>query len=318
MITVCDISALARWSESGLIDRLGRPLQGLSGRSWSLTSASEVRPEALAPARLEASAARPLHVLVCAREERARSERIRCHVWSAPLPEGALYQLTDEVLLVSPGFCLRQMTPGSGLARIASAGTELCGSYGRSPGAPRGFYAREAVVTPEGLIAEAAGARGYGARRLREALAHVVAGSRSPMETVVVLLFTLPVEVGGCGLPRPELNFRLEIPPSLQQAIGSPYVRVDLAWPDWLVILEYDSYEFHGTPGQVDRDSVRNEGLRDLGWMVRSVTSGMLKNDRMLAELASRVAARMGRTLPSDPHYLQLRHDLVRDLLRGP
>ncbi len=318
MITVCDISALARWSESGLIDRLGRPLQGLPDRSWSLTSASEVRPEVLAPARLEASAARPLHVLVCAREERARSERIRCHVWSAPLPEGALYQLTDEVLLVSPGFCLRQMTPGSSLARIASAGTELCGSYGRSPGAPRGFYAREAVATPEGLVAEAADARGYGARRLREALAHVVGGSRSPMETVVVLLFTLPVEVGGCGLPRPELNFRLEIPPSLQQAIGSPYVRVDLAWPEWLVILEDPS-------GRQPCSRARQAcGRSSASPRSRSAPSTPGRAAPRCARCrgrparASRGTRSCGRTLPSDPHYLQLRHDLVRDLLRGP
>ena len=318
MITVCDISALARWAEVGLADRLGGPCDPPAGGAWSLPNAASLAGIDLAHARLEATAARPLHILVSSAEGRVRSRRLRCHVWSTGLPEGALYRLTSDILIASPSFCLQQMAAGAGLARGSAVGMEICGRYARSPRASGGFHKRPPLATVAELVAHFEDGHAYGARRAREALAYVVEGSRSPIETVVVLLFTLPVEVGGCGLPRPELNFRLEIPPSLQLAIGSPYVRADLAWPEWLVILEYDSYEFRGTPGQVDRDSVRNEGLRDLGWMVRSVTSGMLRNDRMLAELASRVAARMGRTLPDDPHYLQLRHDLVRDLLRGP
>ena len=143
----------------------------------------------------------------------------------------------------------------------------------------------------------------------------MVEGSRSPMETVVVLLFTLPVELGGCGLPRPELNLRIDIPPSLQVALGKPYLTVDLCWRAWGIILEYDSYLWHRSKAKVDEDSMRNEGLRDMGWMVRSVTKGMLGNDQMLDELVRKVAARAGVRIPDDDAYRLRRRALVRELL---
>ena len=170
-------------------------------------------------------------------------------------------------------------------------------------------------MTPEELARRFADAHGYGTRRAREAVAFVVAGSRSPMETVVVLLFTLPVEVGGCGLPAPRLNTTIEIPASLQLALGKPYLVVDLCWEEFGIILEYESYLFHRTRQQIDSDSARNEGLRDLGWMVRSVTEGMLADPQMRRELVEKVAARAGVCLPEDEGYWLRQEALVQELL---
>ena len=318
MITVCDTSALARWADSRLPSRLGSPLESPSPQEWSLASAREFATVDLHAAQIEATEKRPLHILVRSSQERVRSKLLRCHVWSRPLPEGALYQLTDDVLLVSPQLCLQQMAPRSSIARIASAATELSGWYGRSPNAPNGFYKRAPVIVPDTLLNEITDVTGYGVQRLRAALSYVVQGSRSPMETVVMLLFTLPTELGGCGMPQPQLNCRIEIPLALQKALGKPYLVVDMVWPEWMIVLEYDSYAFHSQPVQVDGDHTRNEGLRDLGWMVRSVTAGMLTNDAILRELTTKVATRAGITLPSDEAYLRRRHNLIRELLRGP
>ena len=109
---------------------------------------------------------------------------------------------------------------------------------------------------------------------------------------------------------------RVEIPPELQRAIGKPYVVVDLCWPDQLIILEYDSYLWHSSALAVDSDSTRNEGLRDEGWMVRSVTAGMLANDAMRRHLLSKVTERFGIKLPNDPEFDRRQHDLIQELLR--
>lgn len=315
MITICDISALARWGEVGLIGRLGGPCAPPEGGAWSLPAASSLSEIDLRGARIEATEERPLHILVSSPEGRIRSKRLRCHVWSTDLPAGALYRLTDQVLIASPAFCLQQMAAGSSLARGAAVGLEICGRYARSPCAPGGFRQRPPLAEAGQLVEHFRDSHGYGARRAREALAFVLDGSRSPMETVVFLLFTLPVECGGCGLPRPHLNFRIEIPPSLQAALGKPYLVVDLCWPEWGIILEYDSYLWHRANPQVDADSARNEGLRDLGWMVRSLTAGMLANDSVLDELVARVMARAGRELPDDEAFRLRQHALVRELL---
>lgn len=315
MITVCDISALARWAEVGLLDRLGNPCEPPPIGGWSLPHAASLPEIDLRGARLEAVPERPLHILVSSPEGRIRSHRLRSHVWSTELPKDALYMLTDEVLIASPSFCLQQMAARSSVAYGAAVGTEICGGYARSPRAPHGFYKRPPLAGVDELMTHFTTEHGYGARRAREALAYVVEGSRSPMETIVVLLFTLPVELGGCGMPRPVLNCRIEIPPSLQLALGKPYLTVDLCWPEWRIILEYDSYLWHGGREQQDADNPRNEGLRDLGWMVRSVTSGMLGNDNVLDELVSKVMSRAGRTIPSDEAFRLRQHALVRELL---
>ena len=313
MITVDDRSALARWSEPGLVGKLGEPLA--AGTPWT-TDAASVRDETvLRAARLMVTPEHPLHVLVPDPARRIRTPGVVSHVWSTPLPEGALVQLTPEVLIASPSFCLQNISARDDEIGAAVAAMEICGSYGRSIGAPNGFYKRAPLESLEGLRAHFDATHSHGARRARIALSHVVPGARSPMETVVVLLFTLPVELGGCGLPAPQLNVRIEIPPSLQAALRKPYVVVDLCWRDRRIILEYDSYLWHSSARAVDSDSTRNEGLRDQGWMVRSVTSGMLSNDAMRRELVGRVMARFGRELPSGEAFDRLQSRLVRRLL---
>lgn len=52
-----------------------------------------------------------------------------------------------------------------------------------------------------------------------------------------------------------------------------------------------------------------------MGWMVRSVTAGMLANDQMLDELVRKVATRAGHQLPDDDAYRLRQRALVRELL---
>lgn len=269
----------------------------------------------LRAAGLAATAESPLHVLVDRPGRRIRSAGIVSHVWSKSLPEGAFWRLTPEVLLASPSFCLQGIAAGGDKIRSVMVAMEVCGSYGRAVGAPDGFYKRPPLADVDELLRHFATTHSVGARQARLALAYVTAGSRSPMETVVVLLFTLPEKLGGCGLPAPLLNVRLEIPPDLQAATGKPYVVVDLCWPEQGVILEYDSYRWHSSALAVDSDSTRNEGLRDMGWMVRSVTAGMLGSDAMRRQLVAKVTERFGRRLPTGEAFDRLQHDLVQELL---
>lgn len=312
MITVDDISALSRWADPALATRIApveKPVRGS-------TSPESVRDQSvLRAARLEATSERPLHVLVPSAGERIRCQGVIPHVWSTQLPDHALYQLTPEVFLASPQFCLQGISARNNLIKAVVTAMEICGNYGRTPHANEGFYRRPPLARLSELRAHFDHNHGYGAKKARRAVRHAVEGSRSPMETVVILLFTLPVEMGGCGLPAPEVNVRIEIPPDLQAALGKPYVVVDLCWRGVRIILEYDSYLWHSTGVAVDSDSTRNEGLRDLGWMVRSVTAGMLTNDRMRRHLVAKVMERFGRKLPATPQFDQLQHDLIQELL---
>jgi very-short-patch-repair endonuclease len=58
---------------------------------------------------------------------------------------------------------------------------------------------------------------------------------------------------------------------------GSRFVaRVDLAWPEQRVAVEYDGL-WHGTPAQFHRDRRRLNALVAAGWTVIHVTSAQLR-----------------------------------------
>lgn len=306
-------SALARWAERGLAQRLGGPCE--PPQDWAPPPASAISADLLGGTRLEASPERPLHITVPARELRVRGRQVVSHVWSASLPEGSVYRLAPGVLLASPQLCLRQLCAGSSLAVAASTVMEACGAYALSAGAPRGFHQRPPLTTLDRLREEFADAHDYGSRRVREALEYAVEGARSPMETAALLFFTLPVELGGCGLPQPQVNVRVEISRDLRRALGKPYLVVDLCWPDQGVIIEYDSYTWHLAPREFDGTQSRNEALRDEGWMVRTVTAGILGDAGMRRLLVTRVLRSFGRQVPEDAAYELRQQELVEELL---
>ncbi len=74
------------------------------------------------------------------------------------------------------------------------------------------------------------------------------------------------------GLPAPQHQF------VIRDAAGGFVARVDLAYPAWMVVVEYDSVAHHtGTPAHL-RDSARRNTIGDLGYAVLTATSADLKN----------------------------------------
>jgi len=74
------------------------------------------------------------------------------------------------------------------------------------------------------------------------------------------------------GLPVPQHQF------VIRDRSRAFVARVDLAYPDWMVVIEYDSVEHHtGTTAHV-RDSARRNAIGDLGYAVLTATSADLKD----------------------------------------
>ncbi len=100
------------------------------------------------------------------------------------------------------------------------------------------------------------GARGL--HRARQAVALVRVGSESPRETLVRLMI-----MG--ALPEPTLQFEVF------DATGLFVARLDASWPHLKLAVEYDG-EHHTDTAQQERDRIRREKLRALGWHVIVVT----------------------------------------------
>jgi len=67
------------------------------------------------------------------------------------------------------------------------------------------------------------------------------------------------------GLPRPVQQHKLRV--------NGRTIRIDLAYPELRIAIEYDGWEYHSTRGAFDRDRARANELELLGWTVLRFTS---------------------------------------------
>jgi very-short-patch-repair endonuclease len=67
------------------------------------------------------------------------------------------------------------------------------------------------------------------------------------------------------ALPLPRTNVWLQI--------GEDWIEVDCAWPDQRVVVELDSWAYHGTKAAFRRDRARDRRLRLAGWQPIRITS---------------------------------------------
>ncbi len=85
-------------------------------------------------------------------------------------------------------------------------------------------------------------------------------GAESPMESEARL-----VMLDG-GLPEPLLQYEIV------DKDGRLW-RVDFAWPDRMVAVEYDGFEWHSSPEALRRDRQKRAALEEIGWRVLSIVS---------------------------------------------
>ncbi len=130
-----------------------------------------------------------------------------------------------------------------------------------------------------GAIAASSGRRGIG--RARRALDHIRSGSESPGETRLRMILV------SSGFPEPRLNH------TIVDARGGFVARVDLAYVEAGVALEYEG-DVHRVDRDVwQRDIRRRERVEDLGWrMVRVTASDLRAPSELVARLRHLLRAR--------------------------
>ena len=222
--------------------------------------------------------------------------------------------------LQAPDFSDEDLLVWEGIERLATAIkalTDFSGTY-RLPSRPgeKTLYQQPPLVRFADMRTYLAAEPAMrGAKKVREVLSRAFEGSASPMETALALMLTLPVEMGGFGLPRPTLNRQVFVEPEDRELTAADELYGDLSWaPEKSdahdgphVIVEYDGYENHEARGsvQLDHDRERANSLTALGWDVLSVSDAHVTNLRRLSRLAAQVARLLGVKL-RQPNELEL------------
>jgi hypothetical protein len=118
-----------------------------------------------------------------------------------------------------------------------------------------------------------------GTRRAEVLLALATGLAESPPESWMRLL------VADAGFPLPEPQFEV------RDLNGRLVYRLDMAWPESRVALEYDGFEAHEDRSEADAE--RDRRLAGRGWVVvRARAQDLRQSDRLIGELRRAFAAR--------------------------
>jgi len=212
------------------------------------------------------------------------------------------------------------------LVKLITLGFEMCGSYSLPGNASTGgdqcdlvqtMYNLPPLTSKKKLTAFSARMEGWiGHKQALKALRFVMDDSASPMETVLVMLLTLPYRLGGYGLPMPELNGSIYPKKRVSHFAGKSFYRGDLLWRDAGVVAEYNSDAEHASQNRIAMDAIRRNDLSLCGIFEVTVTSRQIKSMELFDKVARQIAARIGKELRyKEPEFQKARRDLRRALL---
>lgn len=195
---------------------------------------------------------------------------------------------------------------------------EFAGTYRLGDGSRPTAYHAPRIMGAGDLARVASGVgKSQGTMRARRVAELMLEGSASPMETVLALMLTLPVEFGGFGLARPLLNRTVDVS-GFQGTISDRDVVIpDFLWNERGVVLEYDSEEFHALrgKGRLKKDATRSNTLTALGYRVFRATSQTVRSLPGISLLARQIACALDEELPAAAPLQELRRRKLYMLL---
>lgn len=247
----------------------------------------------------------PIHVLVGSSEARRKPQGIVSHVWSGKLIAGSFLELKPEIYVSSPEFCFLQMARHLDFVDLVRFGYELCASYRPVRGSVEGIEESEPLSTPRKLMSFLSRAKGvYGANHALSAARWVRGGSRSPRETALSMILSLPTRYGGYQLGLPDLNYQIPVGFDVEGMLNR---YIDLYWKSARVGLEYESNTFHTGVAKITHDSVREKVLIERGVKMFRVTHDELVDPLKLDLLVTVLARALGKRIRSRSSEIQRR-----------
>lgn len=229
----------------------------------------------------------------------ARTQRGRFHsrVWKGLVPAHSFWQLQEAptsgpVLVSFPGFALVQAARDLGDSGCLGAAFELLGAYRE-----QGRLSRDEPVCEQASLAaylDLIPLSQQGTRRARRCVRLAVPGAWSPMESALTACLCMPRDLGGMGLPRPQLNAPIDLPPDIAHAVGYQRLHVDLLWSAERVVAEYQGSAHFEANGRPQDDRRRINALQSLGYRVLALAWEDLRDLLRLDAAADKLASWLG------------------------
>ena len=242
----------------------------------------------------------PMEILVGNRNARKTCRDITCRTYVGQGIEGGFIRVAPNLFVSSPELCFMQLASELTLIKLIEIGYELCGGYRLEipNNSGRGFRDDLPLTSVAELSAFVEKTeRLKGRKNARKALRHITDNSKSPRETILSMLLTLPNNLGGYGFSKPKLNYRIDLPPLKNKTGQTKTYYCDLYWPEVKMDVEYDSDLYHTQPEQMAMDAIKKNDLTSLGIKVYTVTSRQVASRDEMQRIAEQLSKVLGKRL---------------------
>lgn len=262
-----------------------------------------------------------VEVLIPSKNQSRRIQGVRFTTCTKRLPTYSFMLLNPGRYVATPEFLFGIMGRRLSFIDACLLGCELTGKYVLSESDERGFVGCDPLATLTSLRKMAIKMEGFpGVKHARQALGCIVENAASPMESNVALLLTIPCRLGGYGLPKPILNYRIPMTESQSYSAKRHAIIADMAWPKARFAIEYESTAWHSGNEKFVMDSIRRNDIRTLGFDVTTITLSEYKNvaamDRIAVSAATKIGHRLHIGRINRDAQSRLRHAMMQQSFR--
>lgn len=287
----------------------------------------------------------PLHFLTSKPEARRRRAGLLMHSCRSKAPFETCFHFSRNLAICSPEATFVQMGQTLSLFQLACFGMALCGIFAIDPrhvdttrtnqdasSYLSGLPERRQLTTVEALQSYITrNPQLYGSRKARRALKLMADRSRSPMESITMLMLCSPIAQGGYALPKPLLNHAVELSSWLHDTAQSgsairkgktPYAECDFAFfhHGKMLAVDYHGEWAHGGERSIHHDSLKTNAFLQMGLPYLTVTKQQVLTLALLDKLVAQIQAALGikaRIGVADyPKRKRLLHNQLAELAR--
>lgn len=255
------------------------------------------------------------------------------------LPAGSILEVEPGVYSLSPEALCVAVAREVGCIQAFALAQELCSKislsdHGKylppytSPVANRlakdkdqpadvGYFEVEPVLTPDRLADYLAVCRGNVAKQLLRLCPYLSENLLSPMECIMLALFSLPFSYGGFACGPFKTDYKIEFDDRAQAISGMPHAVCDAYQEAARFDLEYNGELGHSSRRGRIHDEKRNTGLITMGIEVATVNNEMLCDMEAMEALAWRIHQRMGKRYQNRVEARRKRQDALLNTLRA-
>lgn len=256
-----------------------------------------------------------LCLLVGSAAQRRRILGVSWSVLCSGLPAGSILEVEPGVYSLSPKALCAAVAREVGCIQAFALAQELCSKISlsdrgkflppySSPVVNKlakdkdqppdvGYFEVEPVLTPDRLADYLAVCKGTAAKQLQRLCPYLSENLRSPMESIMLALFSLPFSYGGFACGPFKTDYKIEFDDRAQAISGMSHAVCDAYQEAARFDLEYNGELGHSSRRGRIHDEKRNTGLITMGIEVATVNNEMLCDMEAMEALAWRIHQRM-------------------------